>query len=83
MTLRVALLPFNRSCGDRYQPAVVHGLLRRFFEVNDIDVVDLLPTVAQRDPADLVVNRHDCHPNETAHELYAEAIWNAFYADGR
>jgi hypothetical protein len=35
--------------------------------------------VAGIDPADLIVNSHDAHPNEHAHSLYAEATWNAFY----
>ena len=43
-------------------------------------MVDLLPTIAGRDPGDLVVNGHDAHPNEPANELFADAIWQAFYA---
>ena len=27
---------------------------------------------------DLVVNGHDAHPNESANELFADAIWQAF-----
>jgi len=83
VTLRVALLPFIRPTGGKYKAEVIHGQIRRFFEQDDIPVVDLLPALSGRDPAELIVNRHDHHPNETAHRLFADAIWAAFYADGR
>ena len=39
----------------------------------------MLTTIAGITPKDLTVNSHDSHPNERAHELFAEAIWQAFY----
>ena len=78
--LRVALLPFIRTNGDRYDPELIHAALRRFFEVNSIPVVDLLPCVRGYRPEELEVNSHDHHPNELANRLFADAIWNEFYS---
>ncbi|MGB2984953.1 MAG: SGNH/GDSL hydrolase family protein [Phycisphaerae bacterium] len=80
VTIRAVLLPFILTRGEKFQPTSVHAMLRRFFEAGQVAVLDLLPTIAGEDPADLVVNGHDAHPNEQANELFAEAIWNAFYA---
>ena len=44
---------------------------------------DLLPSIEPRPEAraglELVVNAYDPHPNERANELFADAIWQAFY----
>ena len=78
--LRVVLLPFVRTAGDQYQPAAIHARLREFFELNNVPVADMLPTLRGIDPSELVVNRSDAHPNERAHALFADAIWRQFYA---
>ena len=80
VTFRVVLLPFIRTSGTKFEPQTLHSHLQRFFEANGVDVLDLLPTIKDLDPAGLMVNGHDAHPNEWAHQLYAEAIWKAFYA---
>lgn len=80
VTLRIALLPFIRTSGEKFQPEKLHGTLRAFFETNGLSVVDLLGTLTGEDPSALVVNPQDAHPNERAHERYAAAIWKAFYA---
>ena len=38
------------------------------------------PAVASIEINQLIVNRRDAHPNERAHGLFAEAVWQAFYA---
>ena len=80
VTLRVALLPFIRTGGEKLQLDKLHGLLGKFFQVNGIEYVDLLPTIQGIPAGDLVVNGADAHPNERAHRLFAEALWKAFYA---
>ncbi len=80
VTFRVVLLPFIQTGGERLIPERLHEVVRRFFEANNVEVVDLLPTILGQDPRELVVNARDPHPNETAHRLFAEAIWQAFYA---
>jgi lysophospholipase L1-like esterase len=82
VTLRVVLLPYIRTTGEKFQPAKLHATLAQFFDTNGVQVVDLLPSIAPFDPADLMVNGHDAHPNEKANELFADAIWQAFYDSG-
>ncbi len=78
---RAVLLPFLRTGGVEYDEKRIHDMLRRFFEDNGVEVADLLPVIAGRDPADLVVSPFDAHPNERAHALFAEAIWKVFYRE--
>jgi lysophospholipase L1-like esterase len=80
VTFRAVLLPFIHTGGGKYQADALHAMLRHFFETNQVDVVDLLPVVVARDPAELVVNNYDAHPNELAHQLFAEAIRQGFYS---
>jgi len=80
VAFRVVLLPFIRTSGEKFEPQRVYAMVKRFFEANQVPVVDLLPTITGLDPSDLMVNGHDAHPNEHANKLFAEAIWQTFYA---
>ena len=82
VALRAVLLPYLRIGGEKFQPEPLHATLRGFFQANGVPVVDLLSTISDHDPADLVVNAHDAHPNEKANQLFADAIWRAFYTVG-
>jgi len=81
VVVRVALVPFITTHGERYDAAALHARLLSFFEREDVPVVDLLRVIDGRDPSDLMVNRHDAHPNGLAHRLFADGIWDAFYAE--
>ncbi len=78
--LRVALIPFIRTGGEKLQLDKLHALLGHFLSVNGFDHVDLLPALAGATAADLVVNAADAHPNEEANRRFAKALWQAFYA---
>lgn len=80
VTLRVALMPYIQTRGPAFKPTAIQAQLREFLTAHGIGVVDLLPTIEGLDPADLVVNKVDPHPNEQAHARFADAIWKAFYA---
>jgi len=80
VTVRVVLLPFLRTGGDGFDLPAVHAQMQEFLLGQDVPVLDLLPLLAGCDPADLVVNSADAHPNEQAHALFADAIWETFYA---
>jgi len=79
VALRVILLPFIRTSGEVFDASAIHYRVRRFFEAEGVPVLDLLPAIEERAPADLVVNRRDAHPNALAHQLFANAIREAFY----
>ncbi|MBI3834002.1 MAG: SGNH/GDSL hydrolase family protein [Planctomycetes bacterium] len=78
--MRVILLPYIRSGGTEFNEEGVHSRMRQFLNERSVQVADLLPIVKSSAPAELVVNRNDPHPNATAHHLFADAIWKAFYS---
>ncbi len=80
VTFRVVLLPLLKVPDQQFRQEEVHALLRDFFASHAVPVVDLLPVVSGT-TEDLVVNARDSHPNERAHQLFAEHIWSAFYAE--
>ncbi len=81
VTIRALLLPFLRTRGEKYEANQLHAVLRSYFEVHKVPLVDLLEVLSLWEPKDLVVNARDPHPNKRAHELVADAIWRAFYAE--
>ena len=81
VVLRVVLLPFLRTGGGSLDPPAVHSQLSEFLRASGLDVLDLLPLVADRDPSQLTVSPRDAHPGEPAQEIFADAIWQAFYAE--
>jgi len=80
VAIRVVLLPFIRTGGEKFDAGRLHAKLSELFEELGVPVVDLLPVIAGENPARLVVNGQDAHPNQRAHKLFADAIWKAFYA---
>ena len=80
VTLRVVLLPFIRTNGDKFQPKRLYTHLQQFFEASGVRVLNLYPVIAGVELNELMVSKYDAHPNERANELFAEAIWQAFYA---
>jgi len=79
VTLRVALLPFLRTTGTKFDAPRIHARLKDFFTLNNVPVVDLLPAIHGYETKDLIVNPHDHHPNERSNALFAETIWSAFF----
>lgn len=81
--LRVVLLPFLITSGDRYDADYVHGKLRTLFQGLGVGILDMRQVLGEQgiDPRRLVVNSLDAHPNEEAHALFAEAMWIAWYED--
>ncbi len=77
--LRVVLFPFLRVGGERFDQMAILERLQLFLEAHGVEVVNLLPIFSELDARALTVNPSDSHPNERAHAMAAEAIWNAFY----
>jgi hypothetical protein len=42
-----------------------------------VDVIDLAPVLAGREPSELIVHSMDAHPNERVHREVAELIWKS------
>lgn len=79
--LRVVLMPFLMTQGDRYDAEKIHAQVTAAFQARGVQVLDLLPAVQGIDPKTLIVNSHDPHPNEAANRLFADEIWEAWYRD--
>jgi hypothetical protein len=80
VVFKVVLLPFLRVGGTQFDRRRIHDQVAQYFSVNGVEVLDLLPIIANEPAERLVVNSRDAHPNAAAHELFAEAVWRAFYA---
>jgi len=83
VTLRVVILPFLITTGKEYQAAGVHTQVRSLLYSMDVATIDLRDVLEERgvEPRTLVVNSLDAHPNESAQVIFAEALWNAWYAN--
>ena len=78
--LRAVLLPYIRVDDSMLDRASLHAQVRTALEAVDVEAVDLLPAIVGKEWRELIVNHNDAHPNETAHALFADAIWKVFYA---
>ncbi len=76
VTFKVALLPFVQTGSTSFKRKPIHKQLDTFLTQIGVPHVDLLPTIENIDPSELVVNGADPHPNEKAQRLFAKAIFN-------
>lgn len=72
--LLVVTFPFLQAEGENYEYQFVHDQLNQFWQGLGVAHLDLQSVFAGKSPGDLVVNRHDPHPNELANQLAADAI---------
>ncbi|MCG3131551.1 MAG: hypothetical protein FLDDKLPJ_02354 [Phycisphaerae bacterium] len=77
---RVALFPFLRAGGTRFDGDRIARMHAAFFESIGAPVVDLRPALETRTAEELIVSARDAHPNADAHALAADAVLDAFYA---
>ncbi len=73
-SLLVVTFPFLHEVGPGYSYGPVHEQLADFWRERGVPHLDLLPSFSAHSPAELVVNRHDPHPNEFAHAVAARTI---------
>lgn len=72
--LLVCTFPFLQSLGSDYPVLHAHEKLDRLWTELNTPHLDLLPVYQKYRAEDLIVNRHDAHPNEFAIEIAADAI---------
>lgn len=72
--LFVVTFPFLHSLGPDDDYGAIHEQLGSFWQDRGVPHLDLLSVYESFEPADVVVNRFDAHPNERAHALAAGAI---------
>jgi lysophospholipase L1-like esterase len=74
--LLVVIFPFLCDLDDDYPFRRIHDQVSTHCDSTGVQVLDLFETFRGRDAQDLWVHRVDPHPNETAHRLAAEAIFD-------
>lgn len=72
--LRAVTFPFVHALGPDYRFAVAHERLGARWRELGVPHLDLLRSFEALEASELVVSRHDPHPNERAHELASHAI---------
>lgn len=77
----VVIFPFLHDLTADSSFIAVHQKVKQFCEENQIPVVDLEPTMRKHADENLTVNRFDAHPNETANEYAAEAIYQGLFKE--
>ncbi len=78
---RMVLFPFVQNLGDDYPLREVHQQMVDYCEKNSIPVLDLEPVLRPHADENLTVNPFDAHPNERAHQLAADAIFEKLLDD--
>jgi hypothetical protein len=79
--LRVVIFPFLSNLGPEYPFRDVHAKIADYCRASEIRVLDLEPVLSQKGDVDLTVSRYDAHPNERAHEIAADAIFEKLLDD--
>lgn len=80
VTFRVALLPYVREGGERFDGKKIRSQVREFLTGQGVQIIDLADSIAFVNASELVVNRGDAHPNGRAHEMFADRLWKVWYA---
>lgn len=80
VTFRAVLLPYIRVDDSKLSRPALHAQVRNALKQISVEVLDVLPVIAGEDWRNLIVNRNDAHPNESAHAIIADAIWDSFYS---
>lgn len=58
-----------------YPASDIHKTVRAVFREKEIDAIDLLDYLKEKNAKDLIVSRYDYHPNEYVHNLAAEKLY--------
>lgn len=77
--MRAVIVPLLAEPWDTYSFAEEHPRMRATMEEEGIEVLDLLDTFRNVPARELWAGPLDPHPNEQAHALAADAIYDAFY----
>jgi lysophospholipase L1-like esterase len=79
--LRLVIFPFLHNLGNHYPFRKAHERIVDFAKSQQIPILDLDPVLTPHVTEGLTVNRFDAHPNQRAHELAAEAIFQELLDD--
>jgi hypothetical protein len=77
----VIILPQLHMLSDRHPFVPVYDRVAELSRENGAGVIDLFPAVKGQAPPDLWVGRTDSHPNEAAHRIFADHIYESMVGD--
>ena len=77
-SLEVVVFPFLHNLKDNGNFKDIHAAIKGYWTEHQVPFLDLLPVMTDHADESLVVNKFDAHPNERAHQLAFEAIWDRF-----
>ncbi|WP_437201067.1 SGNH/GDSL hydrolase family protein [Planctomicrobium sp. SH664] len=80
---RMVLFPFMQNLGPDYNFRPVHQQLIDWCKAHDVPVLDMEPLLSAHHREGLHANAFDAHPNEYAHKLIADAIFEWLKDDPR
>lgn len=79
----VIIFPSLFFLGPNYPAEDIHGIMSSIFAENGVEVIDLLETLRDKKPKDLIASRFDAHPNEYVHSVAAEMLFEKVAAQLR
>jgi hypothetical protein len=79
--LRIAIFPFVHNLGSNYPFGEAHRKLLECCGSLGVRTIDLRDDLEPHAPEGLTVNRFDAHPNELAHRIAAQAMWERLLDD--
>lgn len=71
----VIIFPFINLVGPSYPAIQVHSEMSNYFKDREVDVIDLLDDLKDKNPQNLVASKFDAHPNEDVHKLAADKLF--------
>jgi hypothetical protein len=74
----ILIFPYMRFLSDAHPFTTVYRSVTALSEKNGTVVLNLFPLFKGQNPRDMWVGITDPHPNETAHRIYADAIYKFF-----
>jgi len=71
----VILFPLINALGPNYPATDVHNLMTEYFKEIQVETIDLLEDLKEKEPKNLIASHFDPHPNESVHKLAAEKLF--------
>lgn len=71
----VIIFPFVHLIDRDYPAREIHHMMLDYFKEKSVEVIDLLPDLANRNPQTSVASRFDPHPNELVHAQAAQRLF--------
>ena len=71
----VIIFPLMYFIGPNYPAADIHTLMGNYFRDQEVETIDLLNDLGDKDAKSLIAGEFDPHPNEYVHNLAAERVF--------